>query len=80
MSNRIFLTGDKHGDMSFLQEFCLQNKTDLSDILIILGDAGLRFEGVNRSREIQRKTKESEEPKKPFDFRSAFDEYGNFKQ
>lgn len=30
--------------------------------------------------EIQRKTKESEEPKKTFDFRSAFDEYGNFKQ
>ena len=30
--------------------------------------------------EIQRKTKESEESKKPFDFRSAFDEYGNFKQ
>lgn len=27
-----------------------------------------------------RKPKESEEPKKPFDFRSAFDEYGNFKQ
>lgn len=30
--------------------------------------------------EIQRKPKEQEEPKKPFDFRSAFDEYGNFKQ
>ena len=30
--------------------------------------------------EIQRKTKGQEEPKKPFDFRSAFDEYGNFKQ
>lgn len=27
-----------------------------------------------------RKPKEPEEPKKPFDFRSAFDEYGNFKQ
>ena len=30
--------------------------------------------------EIQRKRKEQEEPIKPFDFRSAFDEYGNFKQ
>ena len=30
--------------------------------------------------EIQRKLKEQEEPIKPFDFRSAFDEYGNFKQ
>ena len=30
--------------------------------------------------ENMRKQKESEEPKKPFDFRSAFDEYGNFKQ
>ena len=30
--------------------------------------------------ENMRKQKEPEEPKKPFDFRSAFDEYGNFKQ
>lgn len=30
--------------------------------------------------ENMRKQKELEEPKKPFDFRSAFDEYGNFKQ
>ena len=35
---------------------------------------------IGEDIEIQRKTKESEEPKKPFDFRSAFDEYGNFKQ
>lgn len=27
-----------------------------------------------------RKSKEDEEPKKPYDFRSAFDAYGNFKQ
>lgn len=62
MPNRIFLTGDKHGDMSFLQEFCIQNKTDLSDILIILGDASLRFEGANRPREIKRKTEASKYP------------------
>ena len=30
--------------------------------------------------ENMRKQKEPEKPKKPFDFRSAFDEYGNFKQ
>ena len=30
--------------------------------------------------ENMRKQKEPEELKKPFDFRSAFDEYGNFKQ
>ena len=30
--------------------------------------------------ENMRKQKEPEEPKKPFDFRSVFDEYGNFKQ
>ena len=38
--NRIFIRGDTHGNFDFLEKFCYDNKTDLQDYLIILGDAG----------------------------------------
>lgn len=43
MNNRIFITGDKHGDFSFLEQFCKKANTSKNDILIILGDAGLNY-------------------------------------
>lgn len=39
----IYITGDKHGDYSFLDCFCEDKKTTINDILIILGDAGINY-------------------------------------
>ncbi len=46
---RIFLTGDTHGRMERFQqigEFCKRADTTKEDVLIILGDAGINFYGV----------------------------------
>ncbi|MEG1299591.1 MAG: metallophosphoesterase [Erysipelotrichaceae bacterium] len=48
---RIFITGDKHGNFDFLTEFCHDNKTTVNDILIILGDTGLNYYVSNFSLE-----------------------------
>lgn len=42
MSN-YFITGDKHGYMKCFKPFSDKFDTDLSDIMIILGDAGLNY-------------------------------------
>lgn len=41
--NRVFITGDTHGDFNRIVEFCEETQTDRSDILIILGDAGINY-------------------------------------
>ena len=41
--NRIFVRGDTHGNYDWLKEWCYDNNTTTNDILIILGDNGLRF-------------------------------------
>ena len=43
MAGRIFLRGDSHGNFDFLPYFCDKYKTDVDDILIILGDAGILY-------------------------------------
>ena len=43
MNGRVFITGDKHGDFSFLPRFCEALNTTRDDVLIILGDAGLNI-------------------------------------
>lgn len=54
--NRIFLRGDTHGDFySWLPQWCEGEETTINDVLIILGDSGLRFEGAARAREQNRK-------------------------
>lgn len=53
--NRVFITGDRHGDFEWLPEWCRENKTTTSDILILLGDHALRFEGIKNRRELYRK-------------------------
>lgn len=50
---RIFITGDKHGDFSFLPLWCKQNNTTLDDILIILGDAGINYYGGKKDKRIK---------------------------
>lgn len=41
---RVFLTGDTHGTFGRIGAFCDHMKTTKSDILIILGDAGINYE------------------------------------
>ena len=49
----IYLTGDTHGDVSRIEEFCEQYETDREDTLIILGDAGINYDGGRRDRAIK---------------------------
>lgn len=39
----IYITGDRHGKYAEIFDFCYLNNTDLDDIMIILGDAGINF-------------------------------------
>ena len=39
----IYVTGDCHGNFGKLFNFCITHKTSVSDILVILGDAGINF-------------------------------------
>ena len=41
----IYLTGDTHGSFERIAHFCARMNTKSSDILIILGDAGINFYG-----------------------------------
>lgn len=41
----IYLTGDTHGDFQRIAHFCARMHTKPSDIMIILGDAGINFHG-----------------------------------
>lgn len=43
-----YLTGDTHGDFQRIEEFCCENKTTHSDVMIILGDAGINYFGGER--------------------------------
>ena len=41
----IYLTGDTHGNFDRIDNFCARMSTKRSDIMIILGDAGINFYG-----------------------------------
>ena len=53
--NRIYVKGDCHGDYNFLPQFCIQEHTTAADVLILLGDNALRFEGYKNRHELRRK-------------------------
>lgn len=40
---RVFITGDTHGNFSFLKQWCEKVGTTKEDYLIILGDAGINY-------------------------------------
>ena len=44
----IYITGDRHGKYADLFEFCYFNDTGISDVMIILGDAGINYHLDNR--------------------------------
>ena len=41
-----YITGDKHGRFANIKVFCEEMNTTKDDILIILGDAGINFDGL----------------------------------
>lgn len=47
----IYLTGDTHGNFTRIKEFCDKMNTKKEDILIILGDAGVNFNGGPRDKQ-----------------------------
>lgn len=49
--NRVFVTGDTHGEFDWLADWCEHNNTTTNDALIILGDAGILYYGEKSSRE-----------------------------
>ncbi len=54
-SNRVFITGDTHGDFSNIERFCKIAKTTKSDTIIILGDSGLNYFTDSRSKDFKRR-------------------------
>lgn len=46
----IFITGDTHGDFRNVARFCKRMQTEKSDVLIILGDAGINYYGGKHDR------------------------------
>ena len=45
-----YITGDMHRDFRRLVYFCFENNTSKDDIMIILGDAGINYYGIDDNR------------------------------
>ena len=71
--NRVFVRGDCHGDFDWLEEWCEENETTTNDILILLGDSALRFEGNSSAKEEARKIRVSHCPVTIFAVRGNHD-------
>lgn len=46
----VYITGDTHGSFERIERFCERMNTSQDDLLIILGDAGINFGSVTRTR------------------------------
>lgn len=49
----VFITGDKHGEFSSVENFCKRFNTTKDDILIVLGDAGINFYLNKRDKKLK---------------------------
>lgn len=49
----IYITGDKHANFKSVQSFCEKEKTNINDILIILGDAGINYFANERDNKLK---------------------------
>lgn len=47
---RLLITGDKHGDYKEVERFCLRWNTSKDDLLIVLGDNGVNYYGIDDRR------------------------------
>lgn len=51
--NRIFVHGDVHGNFEWIADFCRDNQTTTSDVLVLLGDSGILYgEKADRAEQI----------------------------
>ncbi len=51
----IYITGDKHGDLEFVKEFCTEHPgINRNDVMIILGDVGINFDLDRRERKVKK--------------------------
>ena len=48
--NRVFVTGDTHGQFCRIAEFCHSMDTSPDDIMIVLGDAGINYYADSRDQ------------------------------
>ena len=46
----IYITGDTHGDFTWIEHFCERFSPTRDDIMIILGDAGFNYYGGKRDQ------------------------------
>lgn len=60
--NRLFITGDTHGNFDAIVEWTTTMNTTYQDALIIAGDNGIRFYGAKKTREENLKTMLSKLP------------------
>lgn len=51
--NRIFITGDTHGDFARVELFCRRMDTTKDDMLIILGDVGINYYLSKRDKKLK---------------------------
>lgn len=49
--NRVYVTGDTHGNFDWLPGWCEDYATTKNDLLIIMGDAGFMYYGQDKARE-----------------------------
>jgi len=49
-----YLTGDTHGDFRLIAAFCDTVHSTKEDVLIILGDAGINYQGGEKDRQLKR--------------------------
>jgi 3-oxoacid CoA-transferase subunit A len=49
----IYLTGDTHREFGRIEKFCAVCATVKSDVLIILGDAGINYYGGHKDRKLK---------------------------
>lgn len=55
----IYITGDCHGNFYDIKMFCKKHKTKRSDIIIILGDAGINYYGDERDVRLKKMLKDT---------------------
>ena len=53
LQGRVFITGDKHGQLHTVTRFCEKVGTTIDDTLIILGDVGLNLYGEKSDRALK---------------------------
>lgn len=69
----MFVVSDTHGNFDWLPDWCHENQTTTDDIIILLGDHALRFEGANNQRELNRKKLVAAQPITIFALRGNHD-------